>query len=100
MTKWKCKRCETIVDMEKRRCKCETSPSPWEPVLPDTNSLTPSEYEYIYYALIEYSEISKTVKEPFYVSQVRAAKIKRLEPIIKKMKTRMEVDFPNRFVYC
>jgi hypothetical protein len=28
--KWKCRRCNTIVDMKKFKCKCKTSPSPWE----------------------------------------------------------------------
>jgi len=29
---WKCHRCNSIVDMVNKRCKCKTSPSPWEPV--------------------------------------------------------------------
>jgi hypothetical protein len=33
---WKCKRCGQIVDMEKFRCGCKESPSPWEPVLENT----------------------------------------------------------------
>ena len=33
--KWKCLRCEFIFDDRKvKGCKCETSPSPWEPVIP------------------------------------------------------------------
>lgn len=30
--KWKCLRCGSLVDMDKFRCKCEKSPSPWEKV--------------------------------------------------------------------
>jgi hypothetical protein len=29
---WKCRRCKAIVNMEKFRCECTESPSPWEPV--------------------------------------------------------------------
>lgn len=29
---WKCKRCNTIVDMDKFNCECIKSPSPWEPI--------------------------------------------------------------------
>ncbi len=32
---WFCKRCQTRVDMQMRRCNCKESPSPWE--LRDTN---------------------------------------------------------------
>ncbi len=28
--KWKCKRCNSIVDMKKFKCNCTKSPSPWE----------------------------------------------------------------------
>ena len=31
-TRWKCKRCNTMVDMVNFKCNCETSPSPWEPI--------------------------------------------------------------------
>lgn len=31
-TKWKCRRCKSIVDMFAFRCKCTESPSPWEPI--------------------------------------------------------------------
>ena len=31
---WKCRRCGEIVDMEKFKCGCYTSPSPWEPFTP------------------------------------------------------------------
>lgn len=27
---WRCRRCKSIVDMALKKCKCETSPSPWE----------------------------------------------------------------------
>jgi hypothetical protein len=37
-TIWKCKRCGEIVDMEKFRCGCIISPSPWEPVMPSLNT--------------------------------------------------------------
>lgn len=30
--KWHCRRCGETVDMEKFRCGCEESPSPWEPI--------------------------------------------------------------------
>lgn len=30
--KWKCRRCKSIVDMNKFKCNCIESPSPWEPV--------------------------------------------------------------------
>lgn len=30
-TEWKCRRCGATVDMVNKRCKCKTSPSPWEP---------------------------------------------------------------------
>src|SRR3954471_5495811 len=29
---WKCRRCGAMVDMVKKRCKCKTSPAPWEPI--------------------------------------------------------------------
>ena len=28
--RWRCKRCNSIVDMEKFKCNCTGSPSPWE----------------------------------------------------------------------
>lgn len=28
--RWKCKRCKSIVDMNKFRCDCTESPSPWK----------------------------------------------------------------------
>jgi len=31
---WKCRRCGEIVDMEKFKCGCVVSPSPWEPFTP------------------------------------------------------------------
>lgn len=34
--KWRCRRCESFVDMNLFRCNCNKSPSPWEPI----NSLT------------------------------------------------------------
>lgn len=30
--KWKCRRCNSMVDMVAFRCKCNESPSPWEPI--------------------------------------------------------------------
>ncbi len=30
--KWRCKRCNSMVDMVKFKCNCTESPSPWEPV--------------------------------------------------------------------
>ena len=30
--KWKCRRCETNVNMEKFRCQCTERPSLWEPI--------------------------------------------------------------------
>lgn len=29
---WKCRRCNSIVDMANFRCQCTESPSPWEPI--------------------------------------------------------------------
>lgn len=31
-TRWKCRRCGEVVDMEKFKCGCTESPSPWEPM--------------------------------------------------------------------
>lgn len=30
--RWWCKRCDQEVDMKLKRCGCDTSPSPWEPL--------------------------------------------------------------------
>lgn len=37
-TGWWCRRCEQRVDMKRKRCGCETSPSPWEPILENRRS--------------------------------------------------------------
>lgn len=29
---WKCRRCNSVVDMDAFKCKCVESPSPWEPI--------------------------------------------------------------------
>ena len=31
-SKWRCRRCGSIVDMVAFRCMCTQSPSPWEPI--------------------------------------------------------------------
>lgn len=41
--RWQCNRCGVEVDMEKKICDCETSPSPWAPI-PD-NHINPKNHE-------------------------------------------------------
>lgn len=37
--KWRCLACKEVVDYDKFKCGCITSPAPWEPI-PETHSTT------------------------------------------------------------
>ena len=64
----------------------------------DDGSLTPTEYEEIFYALKEYCRVAPKVEEPFYVNDVRVTKLPKIHKIMEKMKHRMEVEYPNSFL--
>ncbi len=63
----------------------------------DNGSLTPSEYEQIVSVLKEYVRITPKVDEPNFVKDVRAARLKNLRSIIKKMEARMK-EFPPQTI--
>jgi len=64
----------------------------------DEGSLTAVEYEFIYDILNEYCRIIPLIKEEDYIKDVRVSHRKGLVQIIKKMKRRMEIEYPNPWV--
>jgi hypothetical protein len=66
----------------------------------DEGSLTAQEYEEIYSVLREYDRIVNLgrIMEPFYVNDVRVKRLPRIHNIMKKMKQRMEVEYPTSFL--
>ena len=65
----------------------------------DDGSLTPIEYEEIYAVLNDYCRNALRVDNPpVYTLEVRHARVQRILEIMDKMKTRMEITYPNSFV--